>query len=265
MSQLNKIESNIEDYYVLQHRQWAIGNFIMCTPTIKALSEHYGKPINVRFETPVVSQMFEKCDFMNIIQNTENRKVIFESSLHDQSIPDYEFIYNSVFDKSELTKSVIPHTYVDAYHTPTDVIGSDYFLIIRGANHMQSPAWKNLKDVGHDIYRKIINDLLQYEKPIVHIGNQQDYEEYIKPIATKDSFVVIGDIKKSLACINGASTIISNDTGMYHAAGALDKNMFVMWKDTNMVKNMSPGNHITFSEKGNWYVDFIEWKKNREI
>jgi hypothetical protein len=256
MKKLNKIEGNINDYCVVQRRQWAIGNFIMCTPTIKALSVYYNKPINVYFETPVVSQMFEKCIFINIINKIGDRKVIFESNMNNQKIPDYEFIYNQVFDKQGITRGTIPHTYVDSYNPPKGLIEGEYILIIRGANHNQSPTWKNLKDVGHDIYRKIIDDLQQYDKQIVHIGNQQDYNEYIKPIATKDSIVIVDDIKKSLGCINGASTIIANDTGMYHAAGALDKHMFVMWKDTNLIKNMSPGNDIMYSNKGNWWGDY---------
>ena len=256
MKKLNKVEGNIDDYYVSQRRLWDIGNFIMCTPTIKALSDNYGKPINVYFETPVVSQMFEKCPFINIIDKPNGRTVIFESNMLNQEIPDYEYTYNQVMDKQGIQRGVIPHTYVDSYDPPGDLKAGEYILIIRGANHNQSASWKNLKDVGHDIYRRILDDLQKYNKQIVHIGNSQDEKEYINPIIQEGSIKFIDDIKLSLGAINGASTIISNDTGMYHAAGALNKHMFVMWKDTILIKNMSPGNDITFSEKGNWWEDY---------
>jgi len=57
---------NISDYYIHQHIDYAVGNFIMCTPTIKALSDHFGCPINVSFDTKITEQLFEKCSFIKI-------------------------------------------------------------------------------------------------------------------------------------------------------------------------------------------------------
>ena len=55
--------------------------------------------------------------------------------------------------------------------------------------------------------------------------------------------------------------IISNDTGMYHVAGAFNKPIFVMWKDSPFEKNISPGEACFFSRKGKWLEDFKRWER----
>ena len=65
------------------------------------------------------------------------------------------------------------------------------------------------------------------------------------------------DIIGSLAALNDADFVISNDTGMYHAAGALDKRQFVMWKDTNKIKNSTPSKKAYISN--DWIKDFKKW------
>lgn len=53
--------------------------------------------------------------------------------------------------------------------------------------------------------------------------------------------VQLDDIRKSLALIRDAELIISNDTGLAHAAGAMNKNIIILWKDTMIPKNGNPG------------------------
>ena len=49
------------------------------------------------------------------------------------------------------------------------------------------------------------------------------------------------DIRQSLALIRDAKLIISNDTGLAHAAGAMNKEIIIFWKDTMLPKNGNPG------------------------
>jgi hypothetical protein len=255
---------NIENYYVHQHHLFALGNFVMCTPAIKSLSDFYGKPINVLFDTKVVEQMYEKCEFINIIHDKGNKEMIFESSLVNIEIPDYQFIHNTVLNKLNIPLCEVPNTYVDSYEKPSEIPFDDYCLIIRGANHLQDDKWKSQKDIGDDVYNNIIS---QINLPIVFIGCSKDYKYYISKMCdkVKDPIIILDDIKKSLGAITHAKYIIANDTGVYHASGALDKDLFVMWKNTAFVKNQSPGNSIKYSMKDNWLSDFSEWKEKRNL
>ena len=68
--------------------------------------------------------------------------------------------------------------------------------------------------------------------------------------------IILNDIRKSLGALYHSDLIISNDTGMYHAAGALNKKIFVLWKDTNFNKNKSPGKKCIFSQNKAWWEDY---------
>jgi ADP-heptose:LPS heptosyltransferase len=206
---------NIDDFFIHQHYDYAIGNFIMTTPTIKALSDYFKKPINVYFDTKVSEKMFEKCDFINILTQEEAKKktILFSSSLVNQEIPDWEFIYKAVLTKLEIPLGTIPHTYVDSYDKPEEIPFDKYCLVIRGANHIRDAAWKSKKDVGHEIYNKIIKDT---DLPIVFIGDQTDYDLYIQHMkdSVENPVIILNDIKKSLGAIKHAEYIIANDTGV---------------------------------------------------
>ena len=78
-----------------------------------------------------------------------------------------------------------------------------------------------------------------------------------------DTVTVLNSIEDTLAIINNAKFIITNDTGFYHAAGALQKDSFVLWKDTPLIKNQAPSSTCFFSRKGKWEDDFKEWIKNK--
>lgn len=272
---------SFEKKYVKQPNGYEFGNFIMNTPTIKALSNYYGKPINVYFETDTVGKMFDMCPFIKSISlsETKDKEMIYEANisnsavnLNEKSPPfsesdmsDYDFIYETVLGKLGLdTSAGAPYPYVDEYDKPSEIPYDDYVLIIRGGNHKLPDYWVAWKDCGHDIYRKIIKEI---SLPIVFIGNNQDYHKYIQHMKdyTENPIIILNDIKKSLGAIKHAKYIVANDTGMYHAAGALNKDMFVMWKDMPFVKNMVPSKKAKFSHKGNWYNEWLEWKKNRDI
>jgi len=44
--------------------------------------------------------------------------------------------------------------------------------------------------------------------------------------------------------------------------GAYQKKGFVMWKDTDPLKNATPNPNYFISHKGNWFKDFDRWMIN---
>jgi ADP-heptose:LPS heptosyltransferase len=55
-----------------------------------------------------------------------------------------------------------------------------------------------------------------------------------------------------LSLIQNAKLIISNDTGLAHAAGAMNKNILILWKDTPFIKNQNPGLNTKYCYKKDW-------------
>jgi hypothetical protein len=246
-----------DNIYVHQHHDFGIGNFINCTPAIKIISEYINDKVQVVFDNKHVSQMFEKCDFMKIIDKSSihNKKQILSSSEVNQNIEDWRYQCQLIQKRLNIRITNIPHTYVDSYNSN---INNKYAVIIRG---MINENWKERKDPGDEIYKHIINELIKREYTIVFVGSASDYNRNIKSMKVwaDENEVVLDDVKQTLGIIKDASIVISNDTGMYHASGALNKETFVIWKDTPFIKNKSPSNRCFFSMKGNWQTDFDNW------
>ena len=100
---------------------------------------------------------------------------------------------------------------------------------------------------------------------IVLVGNGHDFKRDLSRMSEWDrrTVVVKDDIRKAISLIGGAKFVVSNDSGLYHVAGALNKDIFVIWKQTPMEKNRSPGVNCFFSKEGNWKNDFNEWVKTK--
>jgi len=253
------------NFYVKQHNEYGIGNFINCTPTLISLAKYFNFPIPVVFADKFVGEMFHKCDFIKIVNQEEVKGLpcLFDSSLINQSIEDWKYIYQKIIEAGIKLDAEIPHTYVDCYEGSDKYKNMKYAVIVRGIKYSHKSDWVGVKDPGDEIYKYIMQDLEKRGFELVFIGADLDYERDFKRMGewVKNVHVELNDMKKSLGVLNSSSVIIANDTGMYHAAGALNKEVFVMWKDTPFLKNKSSGANCMFSMKGNWKSDYDEWIK----
>lgn len=240
------------NFYINQDSGYGMGNFIMLTPAIRGLSDLYDRPIPVHFHDKYMEPMFKDCPFMTIIDKPIGKK-LFGSGAINKAIPDWEYVYKKFIENT----NDIPHTYVDSCEEISIPIVGDYAVIIRGTGG--DAAYTKLKDPGNDIYHHILKSL---NIPKVFIGSTGISEDWARDMSRwteGTNYIRMNDIRMSLSLINNAKFVISNDTGMYHAAGALNKNQFVLWKDTNLIKNSTPSIFTTFSKKDDWYKDFNIW------
>ena len=244
------------NYYILQKTGYEIGNFINCTPTIKALSQHFGEPVPVLFEIDTVQQMFEKCSFIKSITQAEAKpkKCILQSNLMNKTIPDWLNIFNSTMNNLGINGLDIPHTYVDKYEVNGNLKGKKYIVIARGC---LGTIYFDAKNPGDEIYQYILKKI---PIDVVFVGGPKETEviNRMKPYARIRN-TCVGNIKKTLAAINNCVGMVSNDTGVAHAAGALNKPLFMLWKNTNFNKNRNMGKNTFYSFKGNWEKDFDKW------
>lgn len=241
-----------------QNKGYALGNFIMLTPTIKKLSEIYNKPIDVYFNHEYVKQCFIDCKFINHV-NSLYEKPYFTSGLINRKIPDYQFVYETIIKQRWSNKY---HTYVDI-PKEYDYSNENYLLLLNGLGGLSlnpndpKPNWFGKKEMTEEIFFKIKE---KSKLPIYFTGSESDLMQnpWIYKIADK---IEIGNIRKSLALVSGSNKIISNDTGLAHCAGALNKDILILWKDTPFIKNQNPGKNSKYSLKDRWLEDITNYLK----
>ena len=226
----------------LQHPNFALGNFIMSTPTIKYYAEKLGNPLPVMFTKDYVRQCFLDCEFMEHVEYDPNYKIVVSSDIINTNIPDYQFTFKTCTKEDWSPKY---HTYVDS-PTEYEIPNEKYILVLNG---LAGGHWKGKKEIDeltHN-YIKKSTDL-----PIYFIGSQTDLDVNSPWMYNLADRIYLNDIRHCLALINGAHKIIANDTGLAHASGALNKDILILWKDTPFIKNNNPGRYTKYARKGTW-------------
>jgi hypothetical protein len=241
-----------DDFLVKQVEGYGLGNFIMLTPTIKRLSEIYGKKINVYFHDEFVKNCFLDCDFINIV-DTEYKTPNLTSGEVNKKIPDYKNIFKKIINEKWDPKY---HTYVDNVNEISKK-EEKYILFLNGLANVSSTSgfekshWWGKKEIDEETFHFIKKNT---NLPIYFTGSQNDITNHpwIEKLCDK---VYVDDIRNSLALIRDAEKIISNDTGLSHCSGALNKDILILWKDTPFIKNTNPGKKTVYSKKENWRND----------
>ena len=215
-------------YYVEQHPSFALGNFINCTPTLRYLAEPDGTPLPVLFNTEYVRQCFLDCPFIEHIDKPQGKRLFgSEMVCRANSEPDYAYIFRQVTGRQWSDQW---HTYVDQPGAPAKF---PIPVIVNGSGS-EREGYVASKDVGAEPYLAAGSALF--------VGSEADLAR--NPWAT--SFHV-GDIRRALGYIANAPCVIANDTGLAHAAGAMNKPLLVLWKDTRFPRCSNPGKNTTYA------------------
>ena len=239
-----------------QNPDLGLGNFIMVTPAIKKLAEDLGKPVDVYFGTSNIKQCYLDCSFMNHVDSLNNKFPLINSNMSGwntgyKSTPDFKYSFSMVH-KIPWTEKY--HTYIDSPQE-YDYSNQDYLLILNG---LGGDVWKGKKETPEHIHRFIKQHC---DLPMWFTGNQTDLDinsPWMKEIADK---IELNSIRKALAIVRDAKFIIANDTGLAHAAGALNKNILILWKDTPFLKNQNPGKYTKYALKNEWEEKIIDFLK----
>jgi len=154
--------------------------------------------------------------------------------------PDYLHVYKEITKALPLSGELM-HTYVD---TAKEIDAPKYnTLFIRGAGE-EDPHYIAKKMPYDEYYREYFTENLAGNYTEAFAGSDKDIERANGLF--KDMTRYTGGIRLALALIREADFIVSNDSGLAHAAGAMNKPMTILWKNTSLPKNANPGKHCRY-------------------
>lgn len=234
----------INDFYILQHDNCRLGNFIQTTPLIRALYENYKSngnnvKIPVLFQTEYVKQCYINSPYIEHINQPRGKLLYSTEDLSPNNIKDSHYIQNKVLGYVTEYKP-----FIDIY---TNFTGN-YGVFINGSGN-ENPSYLNRKLVD-PLFQKIIQK--NSNIPVIGLGSMEDRKRNIFP-------GIYGDIHLALDVINGAKWVITNATGFFHVAGALNKVQLALWKDCQRPRNENLNELCTYSSKDNWENDILEF------
>lgn len=231
-------------YHVEQHAEWALGNFINITPAIRWLAEKRGERVPVFFATRYTRECFLDCPFMQLIDRPIGER-LFGSELvcGENYRRDLEHSFELVTGERW---NAGWHTYVDPCPAarPLD-LPPRYIVVINGSGSL-AKQYVSTKDPGARTYARAIE---RSPLPVIYVGSEGDLGR--SPWARGLQHYT-GDIRTALAVIDGAALVIANDTGLAHAAGALDKRSIVLWKSTPRPRCENAGRWMTYPMPDAW-------------
>jgi len=235
-----------------QTKGWGMGNFINITPSIRYLYyfNDYLK-IPVYFEEPYLKSLIDNWELIKFLDAMPDTPPTVDSkwaNKYNGKEPDYLNILNIISKDGYISDS----TYCDKPESPS--LHKDYVCFIRGSIKGREQE----KDPGEDIYYHAIRKCTEVGLKCVYVGVVYDYQRWGVDFVNS-FFSILGNLRAEMSYIMGAKFIVTNDTGLYHVGGAYQKQGFVMWKDTDSLKNATPNPNYFISHKGNWFKDFDKW------
>lgn len=241
--------------YVFSGKGLGLGNFINLTPMLKSLSDHWKRPVPVYIEPDHVRECFLDCPFIELLKHPDIN-MVFHSRMYimqgTYTMPDYEYLW--LLGKAKFGYADnMPHTYIDEPYNPY-LDNHNLIAFVNGAG-----AWKqdylDKKIIDDEIYQQI-SDFVG-ERVKVVLGS----EKCNNPLAIDECLDQRSHpIRYQLTTLRSASMLITNEGGLAHSAAAMNKPVFVMWKDTDKIKNKNPGKH-TFYSYDNHLQNFKEFYK----
>ena len=228
--------------WIYQTELYGLGNFINLTPTIRLMADHSGDRIPVYFDLEFIRDCFLDCSFIEILTERPESNPLFTSGLinHKNNCPDYLHVYKEVTKAMPLIGE-LPHTYVDRCE---EIEAPRYnTLFIRGSGS-EELYYVSQKMPDDEYYKQYFAKNLAGIYTEAFTGSDNDITR--AEGLFKDMTLYTGGIRLALALIREADFVVANDSGLAHAAAAMNKPMTILWKNTSLPKNAAPGKHTTY-------------------
>lgn len=229
--------------WVYQDPNYALGNFVNVTPVIRWIFARTGNPVPVYFGTEYVREMYHDHPYITEIKEAPSTEPIVSSALvcRENTMPDYMF----AFEKATGEKWT-PRYKPFAGFTSTFGQRKRMLVLLNGSGS-ENTRYVESKDPGPEVYRSIVERAKSQGYHIVFAGSGEDYRRngWLNDVSECVD-VEVGDIRKAMDLIYQADRVIGNDTGLVHAAGAIDKHLLVLWKHTPFTRCQNSGVNTTY-------------------
>lgn len=233
--------------YFIQEKDWGLGNFVMATPMLQLQSKLIGHPVPVFFSDDNLKSLYQNADFIKILSKKPDGKPLFGSSRHPKGRRENESDSEAYCRIHLNHKGKIPCTYVDR-PCPSEYIFDQkdekkYIAVFHGC---LGTALKEKKDIGSNNRQMIIDNIIKNNMIPVILGSKGDINNFWSYNDLSKCINLAGKIslRKSVSVLARCNAFVSNDTGLYHVAGALKITGMVCWHKTDMIKNRSTFNKI---------------------
>jgi len=226
--------------YALQQKGYGLGNFIMLTPALRLLN----KKVNVFFESKNISSLFRDCPFINTLNSKPKGKpfITSEKPKRAKGESDIRAYCRKI---SKYAPKLLPNTYVDKCND-MPLLKEDDIKYVAMFHGCLGPIFRKRKNLDVDVRQMMIDKVIERGHIPVLLGSAADNKHFWHENNTDGCVNYLGQIslRESVSILNQCDFFVSNDTGLYHVAGALEKNGLVMWYKTDITKNMCLFNGI---------------------
>ena len=228
--------------WVHQTELYGLGNFINLTPTIKLMADHFDERVPVYFDLKFIEQCFLDCPFIEILTEQPDNSPLFHSGLINgrNNCPDYLHVYKEVTKALPLAGD-IPHTYVD---TGKEIGALSYNTVFIRGSGSEELYYVSQKMPADEYYRQYFAQNLAGVYTQAFTGSDKDVTRANGLFNGMTLYT--GGIRLALALIRNADFIVANDSGLAHAAAAMNKPMTILWKNTSLPKNAAPGKNTSY-------------------
>jgi hypothetical protein len=229
--------------YFLHGKGLGLGNFINSTPFLQALSVKWNQPINVYFDEGITKDCFLDAPFLNILKDKPSNFPFAHTKLYQRQyqenrkylIPDYEYFSKEIGAYFGVDGSQY-HTYIDTIKDFREVPKTACFVNGSGAFHK---SYLEKKIIDNEVYQNI--SILLDMDCICILGSSKC------ELPVDDTDLRGTPIRNQLAVLSRCEALITNEGGLAHAAGAYKIPTFIMWKDTDKIKNKNPNPNCFYS------------------
>ena len=233
--------------FFFQERDWGLGNFVMATPMMQLQSKKIGRPIPTFFTNRQIASLYRDAPFVEILEKRPSGPNEYGSSRHPKKRLPGESD-SEAYCRIHLKHSgEIPGTYVDR----PDPFECDFerrndrphIAVFHGC---LGEGLRKRKDIGAATRQSILDGISKRGMVPVLLGSQADIDNFWRHNGLKHCIHLAGklSLRDSVSVLARCDAFISNDTGLYHVAGALGIPGMVLWRTTDPVKNRSTSDTI---------------------
>ena len=243
--------------WFFQDPNFQLGDFIMLTSGLKAISELRNERINVYFSNASVRDLYLDCPFINILKKRPSKSPFASSKFSSYNHGLYrkkkmkgesmQECFFRIYAKQKGYDKEMPHTYVDC---PDGLklnkeSKKRYVAIFHGC---LGDLFVPKKSVPDQTLPFMVEEVLRNDFIPVILGSSLDNKRFWRRVNLKNKNIInyVGklSIRDSVSVLSQCDNFISNDTGLYHVASALKKNGLVIWRLTSLEKNSPSYNGV---------------------